>query len=131
MKNIFASFLARFLFVIGLFFDANIRANMITQFIIVMHVKDISMYEEEINILNQKNKILIEINDSISTANNLLENQISLLEVDVETVNSKLIDNEKEINKLKRNKGEIYKHVNSLDVDGVTSGLSDYLKRKH
>jgi|TARA_S200002703_G_scaffold1341_3_gene2373 hypothetical protein len=93
--------------------------------------KDISMYEEEINILNQRNKILIDINDSISIANNLLENQISLLEVDVETVNDKLIDNEKEINKLKRNKGEIYKHVNSLDVDGVTSGLSDYLKRKH
>ena len=93
--------------------------------------KDISMYEEEINILNQRNKILIDINDSISTANNILENQISLLEVDVETVNDKLIDNEKEINKLKRNKGEIYKHVNSLDVDGVTSGLSDYLKRKH
>jgi peptidoglycan hydrolase CwlO-like protein len=99
--------------------------------IILRPSNDISMYEEEINILNQKNKILIEINDSISTANNLLENQISLLEVDVETVNSKLIDNEKEINKLKRNKGEIYKHVNSLDVDGVTSGLSDYLKRKH
>ena len=93
--------------------------------------KDISMYEEEINILNQRNKILIDINDSISIANNLLENQISLLEVDVETVNDKLIDNKKEINKLKRNKGEIYKHVNSLDVDGVTSGLSDYLKRKH
>ena len=92
---------------------------------------DISMYEKEINILNQRNKILIDINDSISIANNLLENQISLLEVDVETVNDKLIDNEKEINKLKRNKGEIYKHVNSLDVDGVTSGLSDYLKRKH
>ena len=92
---------------------------------------DISMYEKEINILNQRNKILIDINDSISIANNLLENQISLLEVDVETVNGKLIDNEKEINKLKRNKGEIYKHVNSLDVDGVTSGLSDYLKRKH
>jgi len=99
--------------------------------IILRPSNDISMYEEEINILNQKNKILIEINDSISTANNLLENQISLLEVDVETVNSKLIDNEKEINKLKRNKGEIFKHVNSLDVDGVTSGLSDYLKRKH
>ena len=93
--------------------------------------KDISMYEEEINILNQRNKILIEINDSISIANNLLENQISLLEIDVETVNDKLIDNEKQINKLKRNKGEIYKHVNSLDVNGVTSGLSDYLKRKH
>ena len=99
--------------------------------IILRPSNDISMYEEEINILNQKNKILIDINDSISIANNLLENQISLLEVDVETVNGKLIDNEKEINKLKRNKGEIYKHVNSLDVDGVTSGISDYLKRKH
>jgi len=99
--------------------------------IILRPSNDISMYEEEINILNQKNKILIDINDSISIANNLLENQISLLEVDVETVNGKLIDNEKEIKKLKRNKGEIYKHVNSLDVDGVTSGISDYLKRKH
>ncbi len=93
--------------------------------------KDISMYEEQINILNQRNKILIEINDSISNVNNLLGNQITLLEKDVETVNDKLVDNEEEINKLKRNKGEIYKHVNSLDVNGVTSGLSDYLKRKH
>jgi len=93
--------------------------------------KDISMYEEQINILNQRNKILIEINDSISNVNNLLGNQIKLLEKDVETVNDKLVDNEEEINKLKRNKGEIYKHVNSLDVNGVTSGLSDYLKRKH
>ena len=103
----------------------------IVTMIIFRPSKDISMYEEEINMLNQRNKILIEINDSISTANNILENQISLLEVDVETVNGKLIDNEKEIKKLKRNKGEIYKHVNSLDVNGVTSGLSDYLKRKH
>lgn len=103
----------------------------IVTMIIFRPSKDISMYEEEINVLNQRNKILIEINDSISTANNILENQISLLEVDVETVNGKLIDNEKEIKKLKRNKGEIYKHVNSLDVNGVTSGLSDYLKRKH
>ena len=93
--------------------------------------KDISMYEKQINILNQRNKILIEINDSISNVNNLLGNQIKLLEKDVETVNDKLVDNEEEINKLKRNKGEIYKHVNSLDVNGVTSGLSDYLKRKH
>lgn len=93
--------------------------------------KDISMYEEQINILNQRNKILIDINDSISNVNNLLGNQIKLLEKDVETVNDKLVDNEEEINKLKRNKGEIYKHVNSLDVNGVTSGLSDYLKRKH
>lgn len=93
--------------------------------------KDISMYEEQINILNQRNKILIKINDSISNVNNLLGNQIKLLEKDVETVNDKLVDNEEEINKLKRNKGEIYKHVNSLDVNGVTSGLSDYLKRKH
>ena len=93
--------------------------------------KDISMYEEQINVLNQRNKILIEINDSISNVNNLLGNQIKLLEKDVETVNDKLVDNEEEINKLKRNKGEIYKHVNSLDVNGVTSGLSDYLKRKH
>ena len=93
--------------------------------------KDISMYEEQINILNQRNKILIEINDSISNVNNLLGNQIKLLEKDVETVNDKLVDNEEEINKLKRNKGEIYKHVNSLDVNGVTNNLTDYLKRNH
>jgi len=119
-------------------FDINIKdifiivLGLIIIFMIIFRPsKDISMFEEEINILNQRNKILIEVNDSISVANNLLEKQISLLEVDVETVNDKLTDNEKEINKLKRNKGEIYKHVNSLDVDGVTSGLSDYLKRKH
>jgi hypothetical protein len=119
-------------------FDTNIKdifiivLGLIIVFMILFKPsKDISMYEEEINVLNQRNKFLIEVNDSISVANNLLEKQILLLEVDVETVNDKLVDNEEEINKLKRNKGEIYKHVNSLDVNGVTSGLSDYLKRKH
>ena len=120
---------------LGLIFllDAVVSIEVLTVFLVVESIGGsvssvVSTVVESVDwaiIQLEKNKILIEINDSISTANNLLENQISLLEVDVETVNSKLIDNEKEINKLKRNKGEIYKHVNSLDVDGVTSGLSD------
>ena len=93
--------------------------------------KDINMYEEEINILNQENKMLIDINDSIILLNNNLHTEIENLNQSVDSVNLVLNKNEEEINKLKRKKGEIYKHVNSMDANGVTSGLSDYLNRKH
>ena len=93
--------------------------------------KDINYYEEEIRLLNEKNILLIESNDSIMSLNNNLQTEIDNLNQSVDSVNLVLDKNEEEINKLKRRKGEIFDHVNNMDVNGVTRNIADYLKRNH
>lgn len=93
--------------------------------------KDINYYEEEIKLLNEKNILLIESNDSIISLNNNLQTEIDNLNQSVDSVNLVLDKNEEEINKLKRRKGEIFDHVNNMDVNVVTRNIADYLKRNH
>jgi predicted nuclease with TOPRIM domain len=93
--------------------------------------KDINYYEEEINLLNEKNVLLLKSNDSIISLNNNLQKEIDILNQSVDSVNSVLNKNEEEIKKLKKRKGEVFDHVNNMDVNGVTRNLTDYLKRNH
>ena len=93
--------------------------------------KDIDQYEEKINILNQKNEILLNKNDSINSINNNLQIEINSLNKSVDSVNIVLGKNEKQIIILKKRKGEIFNSVNNMDVNGVTSNLTNYLKRNH
>lgn len=93
--------------------------------------KDINYYEEEINLLNGKNVLLLKSNDSIISLNNNLQKEIDILNQSVDSVNLVLNKNEEEIKKLKKRKGEVFDHVNNMDVNGVTRNLTDYLKRNH
>jgi len=93
--------------------------------------KDINYYEEEIKLLNEKNVLLIKSNDSIISLNNNLQKEIDILNQSVDSVNLVLNKNEEEINKLKKRKGEVFDHVNNMDVNGVTRNLTDYIKRNH
>jgi len=93
--------------------------------------KDINYYEEEIRLLNEKNVLLLKSNDSIISLNNNLQKEIDILNQSVDSVNSVLNKNEEEIKKLKKRKGEVFDHVNNMDVNGVTRNLTDYLKRNH
>ncbi len=93
--------------------------------------KDINYYEEEINLLNEKNVLLLKSNDSIISLNNNLQKEIDILNQSVDSVNLVLNKNEEEIKKLKKRKGEVFDHVNNMDVNGVTRNLTDYLKRNH
>lgn len=93
--------------------------------------KDINYYEEEINLLNEKNVLLLKSNDSIISINNNLQKEIDILNQSVDSVNLVLNKNEEEINKLKKRKGEVFDRVNNMDVNGVTRNLTDYLKRNH
>jgi predicted nuclease with TOPRIM domain len=93
--------------------------------------KDINYYEEEINLLNEKNVLLLKSNDSIISINNNLQKEIDILNQSVDSVNLVLNKNEEEINKLKKRKGEVFDHVNNMDVNGVTRNLTDYIKRNH
>jgi predicted nuclease with TOPRIM domain len=93
--------------------------------------KDINYYEEEINLLNEKNVLLLKSNDSIISINNNLQKEIDILNQSVDSVNLVLNKNEEEIKKLKKRKGEVFDRVNNMDVNGVTRNLTDYLKRNH
>ena len=93
--------------------------------------KDINYYEEEIILLNEKNVLLLKSNDSIISLNNNLQKEIDILNQSVDSVNLVLNKNEEEINKLKKRKGEVFDHVNNMDVNGVTRNLTDYIKRNH
>ena len=93
--------------------------------------KDINYYEEEINLLNEKNVLLLKSNDSIISLNNNLQKEIDILNQSVDSVNLVLNKNEEEIKKLKKRKVEVFDRVNNMDVNGVTRNLTDYIKRNH
>lgn len=93
--------------------------------------KDINYYEEEINLLNEKNVLLLKSNDSIISLNNNLQKEIDIINQSVDSVNLVLNKNEEEIKKLKKRKGEVFDRVNNMDVNGVTRNLTDYIKRNH
>ena len=93
--------------------------------------KEINTYEEEILILKNQNKILINNNDSLSFANVKLLEDILVLEEDVEVINIKLEDSSEEIDKLKKKKNEIHSNVIIMDANSVTNNLADYLKRRN
>jgi hypothetical protein len=92
--------------------------------------KDIEKYEQELGNLNNKNKELLFINDSLKNLNLVLSKDIIYLNNKVDDINLKLIDNEGLIKRLKNKKSEIPTNVNVMDADGVASGISDYLKRR-
>jgi chromosome segregation ATPase len=92
--------------------------------------KEINKYETEINNLNKKNKELLFKNDSLKNVNRQLGNDILILTKKIDDINIELEDNENLIKRLKKKKGEIFSNVNSMDANGVTRSLTDYLKRR-
>jgi hypothetical protein len=119
-------------------FDIDIK----TIFILVLGVavillllfrpsKEISTYEEEMLILKNQNIKLLQNNDSLSTINDKLIEDVIILEEDVEEINIKLEDSSKEIDKLKKKKNEIPSNVSVMDANSVTNYIADYLKRRN
>jgi len=92
--------------------------------------KDINKYEEEINLLNHQNEMLLGNNDSISLLNEKLIKDIIVLEEDIEDINVKLKYSDTQIKKLKNKKNEVYSNVIIMDANGVTSNISEYLRRR-
>jgi hypothetical protein len=93
--------------------------------------KEISTYEEEMLILKNQNIKLLQNNDSLSTINDKLIEDVIILEEDVEEINIKLEDSSKEIDKLKKKKNEIPSNVIVMDANSVTNYIADYLKRRN
>jgi hypothetical protein len=93
--------------------------------------KEINTHEEEILMLENQNKLLLQDNDSLSFINIKLIEDVIILEEDVEEINIKLEDSSKEIDKLKKKKNEIPSNVIVMDANSVTNHLADYLKRRN
>jgi hypothetical protein len=93
--------------------------------------KGINTHEEEILILKTQNKVLIQDNDSLSSINNKLIEDVVILEEGVEEINIKLEDSTKEIEKLKKKKNEISSNVIIMDANDVTNNIADYLERRN
>ncbi len=121
MKKIKIDIKAGFIIVLGL---------VIVLMILFRPSKGLNYYEDELNELNNKNKLLLEKNDSLYNINNTLQIELDSLSDDVDSVNLILGNNKKEIDRLKNRKGEIFDNVNNMDVNDVTRNLSGYLKRR-
>jgi hypothetical protein len=93
--------------------------------------KDINTHEEELLKLKTRNKLLLQNNDSLSSINNKLIEDVVILEEDVEEINIKLEDSTKEIEKLKKKKNEIPSNVIIMDANDVTYNIADYLERRN
>ena len=93
--------------------------------------KEISTYEEEMLILKNQNIKLLQNNDSLSTINDKLIEDVIILEEDVEEINIKLVDSSKEIDKLKKKKNEIPSNVIIMDANDVTYNLTEYIERRN
>ena len=93
--------------------------------------KEIKTHEEEILMLENQNKLLLQDNDSLSFINIKLIEDVIIIEEDVEEINIKLEDSSKEIEKLKKKKNEIPSNVIIMDANSVTNNLADYLRRRN
>lgn len=122
MKKLKIDIKTGFIIVLGL---------VITLMILFRPSNGLDYYEDELNVLNNKNVLLLEKNDSLSNINRTLQLELDTLSNSVDSVNIVLGINKEEIKRLKRKKGEIFNNVNNMGVNDVTRSLSSYLKRRH
>lgn len=92
--------------------------------------KPIEMYEDEISLLKEQNEQLSQNNDSLELANNQLDKKIEGYLIEIDSTQVLLDENNEKITKLEDGKNKVSGYINSLNADGVTESLSDYLNRR-
>jgi chromosome segregation ATPase len=92
--------------------------------------KEIEYYENEITLLKEENKKLLNNNDSLEVVNNKLAKEIEILLSDIDSTQVKLNKLEGDIKDLKNGKAKVSGYVNNLNADGVARSLSDYLNKR-
>lgn len=90
----------------------------------------INTHENEIRVIDSVNTVLKKENDSLKTANMLLDNKISAINTLVDSTNKKISQTQSQIQKLNRNRNEIPTYVNHLSANDVSNSLSKYLNTK-
>lgn len=119
----------------------NVKIDIQTIFILILSAalvltiifrpsKPIETYENEINDLKNTNKELLLSNDSISTINKKLEEEIKEILFSIDSTQALLKNTENKLKKLEGRRNEVSNIVDNLNSDGITNSLSDYLKRR-
>ena len=90
----------------------------------------IDIYEKEINILKKQNKELRLSNDSLTSANIKLQNEINIILYAIDSTEVILKETETKLAALEKKRNEIPSIINNMDSDDVTNNISDYLKRR-
>lgn len=85
--------------------------------------------KDEIKALHAKNNELSKTNDSLATANAILDKKLAKIDSLIKANDIKISEKQSQIEILKRRKNEIPSHVNVLSANGVASSLSKYIER--
>ena len=90
-----------------------------------------NQYESELNYLKQTNQLLIFKNDSISSLNDTLQQEITRNLLLIDSTVKVLELSKNEIDYLNKKRNEIPDIINSMSSDDITSALTNYLKRRN
>ena len=92
--------------------------------------KNIDNHEDEIELLNKENERLFSVNDSLQLENLKLNKKREQLIVSIDSTKVLLDENKDKSKDLENGKSKVSTYVDRLNVDGVTSSLSEYLNRR-
>jgi chromosome segregation ATPase len=85
--------------------------------------------KDEIKSLHKQNEDLGRKNDSILLVNKALDKQMSEINKQIQASEKLLAETESQLNNLKQRRNETSNRVTNLSANGVTSGLSNYVKK--
>lgn len=85
--------------------------------------------KDEIKSLNKQNEVLGRKNDSILLVNKALDKQMSEINKQIQASEKLLAETESQLNNLKQRRNETSNRVTNLSANGVTNGLSNYVKK--
>lgn len=90
----------------------------------------IDTYEDEINLLKKQNKELRLSNDSLTSANVKLQEEINIILYAIDSTEVALRETEAKLTELEKRRNEVPSIINNMDSDDITNSISDYLKRR-
>lgn len=90
----------------------------------------IDTYEDEINLLKKQNKELRLSNDSLTSANVKLQEEINIILYAIDSTEVALRETEAKLTELEKRRNEVPSIINNMDSDDITNNISDYLKRR-
>lgn len=90
----------------------------------------IDTYEDEINLLKKQNKELRLSNDSLTSANIKLQEEINIILYAIDSTEVALRETEAKLTELEKRRNEVPSIINNMDSDDITNNISDYLKRR-
>jgi chromosome segregation ATPase len=98
--------------------------------IVFRRSKSIDYHKDAIELLHEQNEILEVRNDSLKVVNNNLDKEIVKINGIMEKTQVKLNATNDKIKHLENEKSKISAHVNTLNADGISKSLTEYLNRK-